>query len=412
MCSHKLKKRTRQLGFTLIETLVGISLSLVVLGGVIAVYIPTLQSWSAVTSLADLQDAETTLYDIFGTNIRQAGIIGCGPDGSLTDAIDSAIDRTNIRGWAFPDLSGGTTAPSFLATPFNAYSANISAINVDSVFFDLSTQRTQDANGITIGDVFYTLAPSSFSFLRINQAIDDGAGGGTLTFTNNAATINAGSFYIVNDCNNASVVRANVSTTNGTLVYTNGVTINPESINKVVNEFQPKAYFIGDFNANGDGVLVPTLYERTINGPLNAGAFDTTDSPLIAGVENLRIEYGLAIDALGVRQNHVVNYFTVTAYNTFVADNPSFNVTMDDVFQVKVSVMIRSSQTNSRANSSAMLFPDLNGSPVDCYASGTPDANACPEYVTSAAGRTIPRRVITFNYQLPRQISIISGNSI
>lgn len=401
----------RQGGFTLLEIIVGIGLSLGVLTAVISIYVPTLQSYRATGDLSDLQDNQSLLHTIFGTSIRQAGLLGCDGTNNIVDGIEpdtntaviagvNNLDRAAVQ-WAFPNLAGGTTHPAFLRIPFLAFPANISDSALNTAISGLAEVRlTDDGNGV--GDIFYTLAPST-GFNRV-AASTNGVGAKTISFQNNSTIVNAGDFYIINDCDNTVLIRADQNSATGLLSYNNNQLNNfTHAVNTVVTRFEPSVYYLRVPGA-ADGVpQLPSLYRRSIvNARVDATAFAINDAPIITGVDNMRIEYGLATDTIGNGVNYVTRY--VTANNLGGA-------AMNNVKSVRVTLMLRANQTSPLgAQIAQLVFPTLATTPAitesNCYGT-SPDPFACPNFVISTA-QSIARTVVTFTYQLPRVTNIPS----
>jgi len=387
------------LGFTLIELMVGISLGVLVLGGIIAVYIPTIQSWSTTASMAQIHDTESLVNDIFGTSIRQAGLLGCGYNIRIIDGIDPNITRSThkINKWALQDLTAGITNNDFLRTSFRGFAADKDTQVTATISNKIQNNRlSQDSSSSDkVGDVFFTLSPSE-GFYRINGSAI-GAGAKRIDLVSSRVAnieIEEGSFYLVNDCANPVMVRADSTTSNGQLNYTNqqlNAYQHPDKV--VVNKFEPAIFFLGSYTMP-DGTLMPTLYKSTIKKDVSTG-FKMENSPILTGVENMRIEYGVAMDSTYQKKDYIVNYYTI---NQMPA-----SATLNDVYAVRMSIMI---QAPNGGNRKQLLFPDLDGNMVDCFAGGTPDSDACPDFVISAAGRQLEHKVIQYSFILPRIISI------
>lgn len=385
------------LGFTLIELMVGISLGVVVLGGILAVYIPTIQSWSTSASLAQIHDSESLVNDIFGTSIRQAGLLGCGYNIRIIDGIDPSIARTNVNTWAFQDLSSGVTHNDFLRTSFRGFAADKDTEIGLALSSTLQNNRlSQDSsNSDKIGDVFFTLSPSE-GFYRINGSTI-GAGAKSISLVSSRVSnieIQEGDFYLVNDCANPVLVRADSDSDIGQLNYTNSqlnAYQHPDKV--VVNKFEPAVFYLREFQMP-DGSFVPTLYKATILRDASSG-FVMDDNPILTGVENIRIEYGLAMDSSLQKQDYIVDYRTI--------NQMPVSATMNDVYAVRMSVMI---QAPNGGNRKQLLFPDLDGNMVDCYAGSNPNSDACPDFVISAEGRKLEHKVVQYSFILPRIISI------
>lgn len=411
----------RSKGFTLIELMVGIGLSAIVLMGILSVYIPAVKSWGTSADLAELHDTQAILHDTLGTNIRQAGTLGCNDNQDRSNVLDGVTPVRGIRGnevenWAFGQ---DTTVPARVSPSFRAYAANNAAGIVAILSQSLHNERINIAGlkdpGQRVGDVFYTLSPGQ-GFYRVISSFELGPGPNpgstikTLTLSDDLASgapaqIVDGQLYIINDCINGVVVRASQDG-NGVLTYTNSI-LN-DFVYKphiVVNPFQPAIFYVGAFtpaNASVNTPPIPTLYRRTIQRALNGNSFTVTDVPLITGVENLRIEYGVyGLDPSGNPLSHIVNYYTINQLPAAYLDGNG-NLINRTVSVVKVTVMIQSAGKPNSAKQGSLFFPDLNGLPVDCYAGGTPDPYACPTFVTSGVGAAKSHKVISYSYTLPR----------
>ena len=380
-------------GFTLIELIIGIGLGIVVLGGVIAVYIPSIQSWRTTSALAELQDTEFILHDVFSNAIRQAGMLACeGGDKAIIDGIDSSVSRNldNINKWAFPD---GLMSAEFMQTPFQAFAAGDNTL--------ITAQLGLPNRLADTGDVFYTLTPNN-GYYRVNSSTS-GENLKTLTLSSSRVPgiqIRKGSFYIINDCDNPIIVMADRTTGNGTLDYRNGqinaITHPPQT---VVNEFEPAIYYIGLFapDSNDPNTTVPTLYKRTI--VLKNDSLRAFDRPIVTGVENIRIQYGLAENSSGESRSYVVRYVT--------ANNVPASFNLNNVRTVKVTAMIQSSQANNNVKQTAVMFPDNDASNTQRNCTAATASNypaACPSSITSAAGKRTAHKVISFVYILPRPV--------
>ena len=371
----------------------GLALSVIVLAGILSVYLPAVRSWGVSSDLAEIHDTEAILHELLGDNIRQSGLLGCNINptvSNIVDGINPAINRinSNVNTWAF-------NPASFANPSFMAFAAN-DTTNAGS--FGVNGQRLNDGGNGPVGDYFFTLAPTS-GYYRVTSASPPGTTPSALNLADDLSPgtpplIETGDFFIVNDCNNTVIVRAS-GDGNGVLTYiNNALPTYTHPNNTTVNPFSPELYYLGSYNPPGATTPpVPTLYRRTIDQTLNGGAFTTTDNPILTGVENLRVEYGVfARDANG--NPFISDYFT--------PNNLPAGVTMANVSAVRITVMIQSAGSNNAAEQTSLIFPDLNGNPVDCYGGGTPNQDACPDFVTDADGRRRSHKVISFTYALPR----------
>jgi type IV pilus assembly protein PilW len=397
--AHKHSSARSSLGFTLVELLVGISLGVIVLGGVMSVYIPTMKSWSATASLAQIHDTESVLHDVFGTSIRQAGLLACGRNFNIIDGTGlSSADRADSINWAFK-------SSDFLVTSFLAFAADVSVQTTLGMEIQSNRLTNQITSGSTyIGDAFYVLAPSR-GFYRVD-AHDASTANKTITLSSRLSkniSFKSGDFFIVNDCNNPMLIRASTDTQStydaGTnkatidLKYTNTQSANiVHPVNTVINVFEPAIYYLRAQSG------VPTLYKATISATTPLSLRHT---PLLTGVENLRIEYGIA-DGSG---KFIEKYETVNGPSG--AGN-SANASLSNVLSVRISVMIQAPSGDS--TQSDISFPNLKGDLLYCFRDGESAKegfeDACPEFLDPAIGGRKKHKVIQFTYILPRIISI------
>lgn len=382
-------------GFTLIELMVGISLGVVVMGGLLAVYIPTIKSWNANTSLAQIHDTESVLHDIFGTSIRQAGLLACGKNSNIIDGIGlSSTDLGKTSNWAF---KSGT---NFLQASFKAFAASsdVTSLLAKSVQ-DNRLKNNISSGSTTIGDAFFVLAPSE-GFYRVisHDANNDAKTLHVSSSINSNIDFTAGEFFIVNDCNNPVIFRSSAASSVDSdglteIKYTNTqLNTYPHPKNTVVNVFEPAIYYLGAKDK------VPTLYKATISTTTPLKLIHT---PILTGVENMRVEYGIA-DSNG---DYVEKYETIAGPSG--AGN-SATASLDNVLSVRISVMMQAPGANTAQTN--IGFPNLKGVVRYCYKNGesTKDGfkDACPDFVTSTEGRKKTHKVIQFTFILPRIVSI------
>ena len=382
-------------GFTLIELMVGISLGIVVMGGLLAVYIPTIKSWNANASLAQIHDTESVLHDLFGTSIRQAGLLACGKNSNIIDGVGlNATDLGKLNNWAF---KGGA---SFLQASFKAFAASADVTGL--LAKDVQDNRLKNnisSGSQTIGDAFFVLAPSEGFYRVISHDANSNAKTLELSSSvNTSISFGAGEFFIVNDCDNPVIFRSSAaSSVNGDgfteLKYTNTqLNTYPHPKNTVVNIFEPAIYYL---RAKDD---VPTLYKATISTTTPLKLIHT---PILTGVENMRLEYGIA-DSNG---DYIEKYETISGP---LGSGNSATASLDNVLSVRISVMMQAPGANTAQTN--IGFPNLKGVMRYCYKSGesTKDGfrDACPDFMTSTEGRKKTHKVIQFTFILPRIISI------
>jgi len=392
MHRHPPKRISR--GFTLIELMVGISLGVVVMGGLLAVYIPTIKSWTANASLAQIHDTESVLHDIFGTSIRQAGLLACGSNSRVIDGVGlSSADLGATTNWAFRSGS------NFLQASFKAFAANADVTGLLAKKVQDKRLKNNISTGNTVGDAFFVLTPSE-GFYRVisHDANNDAKTLRVSSSVNSDINFGAGAFFIVNDCDNPVIFRSSSASSKDAdglteIKYTNTqLNTYPHPTNTVVNVFEPAIYYL---RAKDD---IPTLYKATISSTTPLQLIHT---PILTGVENMRLEYGIA-DSNG---DYVEKYETIAGPS---GTGNSATASLDNVLSVRISVMMQAPGANTAQTN--IGFPNLKGVVRYCYKSGesTKDGfkDACPDFMTSTEGRQKIHKVIQFTFILPRIISI------
>ncbi len=97
--------RYRELGFTLVELMVGMALGIFLVGGVVSVYISSQQNFKISENLARIQENSRFAFELMGREIREEGSMPCG-----VKAVASIVrDKTNpsLTPW-WADWNNGT----------------------------------------------------------------------------------------------------------------------------------------------------------------------------------------------------------------------------------------------------------------------------------------------------------------
>jgi len=391
------KRISGQSGFTLLEILVGISLGIIVLGGILSVYVPALKTWRTAAATSTLQDVQQLSYETLSRSIRQSGLLVCGANNALESTIASPLS-SSISKWAFK-----------FTQPFKAVAATDATEIGNSIEAngDINRARLRDDGTIsnnasaadTVGDLFYTLLPGGESMRIVSN--DNQSPSGKNMVLSNASGIEEGALYLIHDCSFPILIRAENGSTGNTLYYTN--TSKHTGIDypagTIVTRFSPTLFYLGVLNGT------PTLYKRTISKTLGAGVPLThTTTPVLSGIENLRIEYGVdrpaAANSLAAA-SRVTNYYTIPQMETLKGSIPTI---YDYALTARVSLMIRTDQENSNSLQKSLKFPALDGTWYDCY-SASNSASACPDFLTNSRDRN--HKVITFAVNLSTKYDVL-----
>ncbi|MBD8879376.1 PilW family protein [Rhodanobacter sp. 7MK24] len=87
-------------GFTLIELMVAMLLGLIVIGGVTSVFLANQQVYRTNAALGDVQDGTRMSFEMLAQNIREAGLLGCGNNGQVTNVLPESPANGGTAWWA------------------------------------------------------------------------------------------------------------------------------------------------------------------------------------------------------------------------------------------------------------------------------------------------------------------------
>lgn len=272
-------RRSRQTGMTLIELMIAITLSLILLAGVLQIFIGNKQTYRVQDAMARLQENGRFAVKFITKDIRMAGFMGCASINSI-DSPPSNIADVDGDGAA-------DTVSNFTGNGLQGW---------ESSSLPVTISNTQS---LTVGTTVGTVLAGTDS-INVKRGSDTGVRlSGNMTTVNAniqmlASTVNgmfsADDILMITDCENSDIFAAN-NVSNGatttTIAHSNAVNIgnslsttygSDAEVMSMVNT----VYYIGN-NTKG----TPSLYRLEMG---NAGAFTTQE--LIEGVEDMQISYG------------------------------------------------------------------------------------------------------------------------
>lgn len=263
----------RQKGLTLIEIMVALTVSLILLAGVIQIFISNKQTYRMQDASARVQESGRFAGFFLGSDIRMAGFMGCG---STLNAPNNMVD---LNGDGIPDQVGDFSAGGLQGYEYSA---------------GMSIPLT-DALNLTGGDVI-----AGTDVIVIKHAAGTG-----VRLAGNMGTVNAniqmdpataaGLFQaddvlFISDCEYADVFAANNVSNGGgfiTIAHSNSVNIgnflsNTYGTDAEVMRMVNVTYFVGT-GASGE----PALFRYSMG---NNGVMDAQE--LVEGVEDMQLTYG------------------------------------------------------------------------------------------------------------------------
>lgn len=267
----------RQQGLALVELMIGLTLSLFLLGGVIQVFVASKQAYRSNEALSRVQESGRFAIEFLANDLRMTGYQGCANLESIVPNIIANPPVTFSNGNALRgvnDVAAGTTVGG----------------------------RTVVAGTDTVTTRF---ADPADARLTGNMTADNA----NIQVTRNPSAWQAGDALFITDCETADIFRAtSVSQGNVTIAHANNVnTTNRLSkaygADAMVMSFREHTYYVSD-----TGRVTPT------GNPILALYRDTQE--LVEGVRSMQVLYGVDTD----NDYDADNY--VTANAVAVADWP------------------------------------------------------------------------------------------
>jgi len=313
--AYRAQLRTKQKGMTLIEVMIAITISLILLAGVLQIFIGNKQTYLVQDAVARLQESGRFAVKFLTKDLRMAGFMGCA-------SISSDITPTNMA-----DVDGDGVADTV------AGFAGDGLQGWESSDLPVAISDTQNlAVGTAVGTVL-----AGTDIISIKRASDTGVRLAGNTVPTNAniqidPTTGAGMFspddiLFISDCTHADIFAVNsVSGGTGILTISHSTAVNTGNFistydtDAEVMRMINTVYFVGN---NDKGV--PSLFRVDMG---NAGALTTQE--LVEGVEDMQISYGEDTDG-----DRTANLYrdadTVTDWTQVISVRISLNIrTIED----------------------------------------------------------------------------------
>lgn len=304
-------KKYKQTGFSLVEIMVALLISLILLSGVIQVYIGNKQTYKLNEALARTQENARFAIEEITRQVRMAGYMGCA-------------NLTNIT----PNIIAGNP-PADLQ-----FSLSEAVVGTDNVAAGNTWNATTGTDVITVRKAATQGA---------NLVGNLGAVNANIQVAQNAGGWLAGSILFITDCQSADIFRAtNVSAGASPVTMAHASSNNtsnnlskPYGPGTRVMSFESLTFFIRNSAAG-----VPALFWRDLNG---------NDTELIEGVENMQILFGEDTDSNGNPDRYVV----ASAAN------------MANVKSVRLSLLMQSIEDNVLTAPQPFTYNGVTTTPTD-----------------------------------------------
>lgn len=312
----------KQVGLSLVELMVALVLGLLLSAGVITIFISAKQDYQVQDAVSQVQENGRFSLEFLANDIRMAGYSGCSNEMPTANSVENAPASLanfgeGIQGFTgtlpaseFPDALAGTDAviihtadtnDEFPVTNHNASAAQISIVGTHE--FDVGSILMIVDSDCSSRGVFVLTGPTSSTK---NNAVH-----------NTGKTFSVGGSSGVGNCTKA--LKGNFDCSN-----TSGASSTAYSDGSSVFAIRSVGYYIKDPD-KVSSISSPTLYR--VDYAANYSSTATTEQPLVEGVSDLAILYG-------VRSGNNVQYKTADVVEA--ADE------WDEVISVRLDVEARS----------------------------------------------------------------------
>ncbi len=317
-------KNHHQLGVSLVELLIAMTLGLILLAGMIAVFSGNKRSAELNTAMANIQENARFALNALSKDIRMAGYQGC---------LDSRRGRLNVVSANAPIPIDGITSDGLPNYNANLSAATGAVVRADGEWFPPIPGGLQPPvdNPAIPGTHVLSVQYGSSNDTPLDGPVNTGGVpdlAGPIRTVQNLG-FKEGDLALIGSCSAVDLITVTDApffklgqqishdppeNINGNLSIRYGV---PRNIfHTRVMRFLSKVYYVGDTGlVNDAGDSIRALYMQTF--PYN----DPTNPPveIVQGVENMRVSYGL-------RNSNTLRYVT--------ADSPFFNPSEVESIQV------------------------------------------------------------------------------
>lgn len=358
----------RQHGFSLVELLIAVTLGLLLLAGLIAVFVGTRASYMTTTGSSSLDDDARFSTDIIARALRSTGFVGCNEAPRVTTLLsstDPAYDFSDpVTGYeATGTASGKTFALSAPAGDSTASDWSPSLPGGGSPT-NLVGQVVKGSDVLVVHTTLTSAPPATITSINNNSGGSSSSGGGSgssgSSSGGNASFVvgsytgfSTGQLAEISDCAKATVFQISTLTASSDTISLSSSGLNasatfPISYGATSFMYAPTSsiFYIG-VGADGDSALFRSDLTQTSTG------YQMNANELVPDVENMQVLYGIDPN----NQRSATEYVTADKVSS---DCPGG--TWDCVVSVSVAVLVASPPGVVGKGSSS--FPALLGTTI------------------------------------------------
>jgi type IV pilus assembly protein PilW len=276
-----LKQRCRERGFSLVEIMLALVISLMLMAGIIQIFISSKQSYRLQEGQSRIQENARYAMELLQRDLRIAGYMGCNVDSNLRKIANEPVGVDFTSSVTGNEATGSSWSPALPPVLSSMTTPNHVIKGTDVVRIDYA----ESCGGNLTGNMDPSNASIQIIYPNNCNLQQSSCSGGTCT----------GEVILIADCQNSDLFRAS-SVSDGTTKQTLATASNVNTNNKLriyqddAELLKPRAftYFIR-LGQSGS----PALWR------LNNLAALGTDNPqeLVDGIEDMQILYGEDTDA-------------------------------------------------------------------------------------------------------------------
>ncbi len=286
-----------QTGFSIVEILVALVLSLILTLVVSQIYLSSKQSYHLQEAQSRLQENGRFALELLAKDIRRAGNLGC-PSAKIAPVV---IAKDS------PDISTATAISGFNATTeISKYPIPTSTYSGQNWQPKVTSDTLDAVKGTDIFNIQFAEPCGGW----LQEKITGMTSSPSIKIpSTNTCSIEANTELVLSDCGQIEVFRAAAAPSGGTTMTLTESTYNSREnftyshdMDAEVMEFHSYTYFIRMFNAE------PTLYRQENKSTITT----PTPQPVMEGVEDMQVLYGIDNDADGSVDQYLAPTETIT----------------------------------------------------------------------------------------------------
>src|SRR5579885_55657 len=280
---------TRQRGLSLVELMIALTLGLIVVGSVIAIFLSSKQSYGTNTALGEIQDNSRVAFELLARDIRQAGLTGCGDNGRVANVLNDGPNAGGTVDWwadfnnAIHGYDRGQTDPAVTTGTGVAQrvsgTSSLVLIGAAPTSLSVASQNSPAANfklnestsDLQAGDVIIVCDPDHAAIAQVTN------------YNNSNVTL-------VHDTGNGVATPGNCSKGLGypTVCTTNGNSYD-FGPNSQISKLQAVDWYIGNNPQKGK-----SLYRLALGSNASTTTATTTAQEMVRNVTDMQVAYHLA----------------------------------------------------------------------------------------------------------------------